>query len=89
MQNTSVRLIYYTKSPTDSKKSFPDMKYLNIISNSPTHFPNITEISVAEISVATEISNQFDLHTIIEFQIYSLVLPILQAILGKNVAKTL
>ena len=65
------------------------MNILNIVSNSPTHIPTITEILWAEISAVTEISIQFDPHTIIEFQIYSLVLPILQAILGKNVAKTL
>ena len=65
------------------------MKILNILSNSPTHIPTMTEILWAEISAATEISTQFDPHIIIEFQIYSLVLPILQAILGNNVAKTL
>ena len=65
------------------------MKILNIVSNSPTHIPTITEILWAEISATTEIFTQFDPPTIIEFQIYSLVLPILQVILGKNVAKTL
>ena len=86
---TSVCLIYYTKSPTDSKKSFPDMNILNIVSNIPTHIPTITKILWAEISTATEISTEFDPYTIIEFQIYSFISPILQAILGKNMAKTL
>jgi len=36
-----------------------------------------------------EISTNFDPHDIIEFQIYSFISPILQAILGKNLAKTL
>ena len=65
------------------------MKILNIFSDSPTHIPTIPKIFWTEISAMTEISTEFDPHTIIEFQIYSLVLPILQAILGKNVAKTL
>ena len=86
---TSVCLIYYAESPDDSKKSLPDMKILNIVSNSPTYVPTIPEIFWAEISAMIEISTEFDPHTIIEFQIYSFILPILQAILGKNVAKTL
>ena len=36
-----------------------------------------------------EISTDFEPHTIIEFHIYGFILPILKAILGKNVAKTL
>ncbi len=70
---------------TDSKKSLPDMNILNIVWNSPNHIPTIPKILWTEISAKTEISTQFDPHTIIEFQIYRLVF-ILQAILGKNVA---
>ena len=63
------------------------MKILNIDSNSPTYVPTIPEMFWAEISAMIEISTEFDPHTIVEFQIYSFILPILQAILGKNMAK--
>ena len=36
-----------------------------------------------------EISTDLEPHTIIEFHIYGFILPILKAILGKNMAKTL
>ena len=65
------------------------MKILNIVSDSPTRIPIIPKIFWTEISAMIEISINFDPHAIIEFQIYSFILPILQAILGKNLAKTL
>ena len=65
------------------------MKILNIISNSPTRIPIIPKIFWTEISAMIEISTNFDPHAIIEFQIYSFILPILEAILDKNVAKTI
>ena len=65
------------------------MKMLNIVSDSPTYVPTIPKIFWPEISAMSGISTDFDSHTIVELHIYSFVLPILEAILGKNVAKTL
>ena len=73
----------------DSKKLLPDMKILNVVSNSPTYVPTIPKIFWPEISAMPEISTDFEPHTIIEFHIYGFILPILQVILGKNMAKTL
>ena len=89
LQHTSVCLIYYHKSAADSEKLLPDMKILNVVSNSPTYVPTIPKIFWPEISAMPEISTDFEPHTIIEFHIYGFILPILKAILGKNVAKTL
>ena len=84
---TSVCLIYYHKSPADSKKSLQDMKILNIVSYSPTRIPIISKVFWTEISAIIEISTNFDRQTIIEFQIYSFISAILQAIIGKKLAK--
>ena len=65
------------------------MTILNVVSNSPTYVPTIPKKVWAEISTMPEISTDFEPHTIIEFHIYGFILPILEAILGKNVAKTL
>ena len=65
------------------------MKILNIVSDSPTRIPIIPKIFWTEIYAMIEISTSFDPHAIIEFQIYSFVSLILQAIVGKNLAKTL
>ena len=51
--------------------------------------PNHNDIFWTEISMAVEISTDCDLLSIIEFQIYSFILPILQANLGKMLAKIL
>ena len=58
------------------------MKILNVVSNSPTYVPTIPK------KVWPEISTDFEPHTIIEFHIHGFILPILKAILGKNVAET-
>ena len=65
------------------------MKILNIVSKTLTSPPIILKIFQPEISVVVEISTDFDLLTIVEFQIYSFILPILQANLGKILAKML
>ena len=65
------------------------MKILNVASNSPTYVPTIPKKFWPEISAMPEISTDFEPHTIIEFHIYGFILPILQVILGKNMAKTL
>ena len=84
---TSVCLILFPERAADSKKCLRDMKILNIVSNSLTSPPIILKIFQPEISVVVEISTDFDLLTIVEFQIYSFILPILQANLGKILAK--
>ena len=63
------------------------MKILNMVSKSFI-CPSITlKIFWSEISMLVEISTDFDLLSIIEFQIYSFILPILQVNLGKILAK--
>ena len=64
------------------------MNILDIVLSSPTHIPTIPKMFWAEISAMIEISTEFDSHTIVEFQIYSFILPILQANLGKNSSET-
>ena len=87
MISTSVCLILFPERAADSKKCLRDMKILNIVSKSLTSPPIILKIFQPEISVVVEISTDFDLLTIVEFQIYSFILPILQANLGKILAK--
>ena len=65
------------------------MKILNMVSKNFTCPPIILKIFRPEISMVVEISTDFDLLTIIEFQIYSFILLILQANLGKILAKML
>ena len=65
------------------------MKILNMVSKSFT-CPLITlKLFWSEISKVVEISTDFDVLSIIEFQIYSFISPILQANLGKILAKML
>ena len=63
------------------------MKILNMVSKNFTCPPIILKIFRPEISMVVKISTDFDLLSIIEFQIYSFILPILQANLGKILAK--
>ena len=49
--------------------------------------PDHSEIFWSEISMVVEISTDCDLLSIIEYQIYNFILPILQANLGKNTFK--
>ena len=86
---TSVCLIYYVETAADSKKSLGGMKILNMVSKNFTCPPITLKIFRPEISMVVEISTDFDLLSIIEFQIYSFILPILQANLGKILAKML
>ena len=65
------------------------MKIPNIVSKTFTSPPIILKIFRPEISMVVEISTDLDLLSIIEFQIYSFILPILQANLGKILAKIL
>ena len=85
--DTSVCLIYFPERAADSKKCLRDMRILNIFSKTLTSPPITLKIFRAEISVVVEISTDFDLQTIVEFQIYSFILPILQAYFGKILAK--
>ena len=86
---TSVCLIYYPASTPDSKKCSRDMKIPNIVSKTFTSPPIILKIFRPEISAMVEISTDFDLLGIIEFQIYGSILPIFQANLGKILVKVL
>ena len=61
------------------------MKISNIVSKTFTSPPIILKIFRPEISVMVEISTDFDLLGIIEFQIYGFILLILQENLGKNI----
>ena len=63
------------------------MKILNIVSKTLTSPPIILKIFRTENSVVVEIITDFDLLTIVEFQIYSFILRILHANLGKILAK--
>ena len=65
------------------------MKIPMIVSKTFTSPPIILKIFRPEISVMVEISNDFDLLGIIEFQIYGFILPILKVNLGKILAKIL
>ena len=87
LECTSVCLILFPERAADSKKCLRDMKILNIVSKTLTSPPIILKIFQPEISVVVEISTDFDLLTIVEFQIYSFILPILQGNLGKNFGK--
>ena len=86
---TSVCLIYYPASTPDSKKCWRDMKIPNIVSKTFTSPPIMLKIFRPEISVMVEISTDFDLLGVIEFQIYGSILPVFQANLGKILEKIL
>ena len=68
-------------------KFLTDMNIFNVVSNSPSYAPTIPKNFWTEISATPQISTDFEPHTIIEFHIYGFILPILKAILGKNMAK--
>ena len=85
--STSVCLILFPERAADSKKCLRDMKILNIVSKTLTSLLITLKIFWSEISVVVKIFTDFDLLTIVEFQIYSFILPILQANLGKILAK--
>ena len=65
------------------------MKILNMVSKSFTCPPVTLKFLWSEISMVVEISTDCDLLSIIEFQIYNFILPILQANLGKIFVKIL
>ena len=87
VEYTSVCLIYFPESTADSKKSLGDINIPNTISKSFNCPPIILKFFPSEISMVIEISIDFNLLGIVEFQIYHFILPILQANLGKNMAK--
>ena len=58
------------------------MKILKPDSESPNDPPKPPKTILAEISIIIEISVNFDFSLIIEYQIYSLIFPILQTIFG-------
>ena len=64
------------------------MKILDM-GDRPTYVPTTTEFVWPEIFAMIEISTDSEPHSIVKFHIYGFILPILKAILGKNVAKTL
>ena len=84
MTSTSVCLIYFPESTADSKKSLGDINIPNTVSKSFNCPAIILKFFWSEISMVIEISIDFNLLGIIEFQIYHFILPILQANLGKN-----
>ena len=86
---TSVCLIYFPESTADSKKSLGDINILNTVSKSFNCPPIILKFFRSEISIVIEIYVDFNLLGIVEFQIYHFILPILQANLGKKMAKIL
>ena len=59
-----------------------DMKILKTVSKSPIDVPMIRQKILEEISTIIEISVDFDFSSIIEYQIYSPIFPILQTIFG-------
>ena len=63
------------------------MKILNMGLDCPTYVPTITETVWPETSAMIEIFTDSEPHSIVEFHIYGFILPILKAILGKNMAK--
>ena len=65
----------------DSERTVADMKILKPVSKSPIDVPMIPKL-LAEISTIIEISVDFDLSSIIEYQIYNSIFPILQSIFG-------
>ena len=81
-KSTSVWLIKCTKSTADSERTVADMQILKPDSESPNDPPKTPQKSLAEISIIIEISVKFDFSPIIEYQIYSLIFPILQMIFG-------
>ena len=87
LRYTSVCLIYFPESTTDSKKSLGDINIPNTVSKSFNCPPIILKFVRSEISVVIEISVDFNLLGIVEFQIYHFILPILQANLGKKNGK--
>ena len=89
ISSTSVCLIYFPESTADSKKILGDINIPNTVSKSFNHPPIILKFFRSEISMVIEISIDFDLLGIVEFQIYHFILPILQANLGKKMAKIL
>ena len=86
---TSICLIYFPESTADSKKSLGGINIPNTLSKSFNRPPIILKFSGSEIFMVIEISIGFDLLGIVEFQIYHFILPILQAHLGKKMAKIL
>ena len=87
MKDTSVCLIYFPESTADSKKSLGDINIPNTVSKSFNCPPIILKFFRSEISIVIEISVDFNLLGIVEFQIYHFILPILQANLGKKNGK--
>ena len=85
---TSVCLIYFPESTADSKKSLGDINIPNTVSKSFNCPPIILNFFRSEISIVIEISVDFNLLGIVEFQIYLFILPILQANLGKKWRKS-
>ena len=86
---TSVCLIYHAVLTANSRKTLPDMKIFNAVSDSPTYVPTIPKNFRTKIFVMIEISTESDSHTIAEYHNFRCTLPILPTIHGENVAKTL
>ena len=85
---------YFRLSNLLSQKSHRFQKMFEGYENSEYSFeelhlsPDDPEIFRPEISIVVEIFIDFDLLSIAEFQIYSFILPILKANIGKILAKT-
>ena len=67
----------------DSEITRQDMIIRNMVSKSFKYVPYIHKTFWSKISIIIEISIDFDSHTIIEYQIFHVILPILQDNLAK------
>ena len=84
---TSVWLIVCPKVELDSEAVGQDMRKIIIESNTPGYANLIPKIFRIYTYPIIEISTIFDSHTIIEYHIFCLKNPILQANLGKRWSK--
>ena len=79
---TSVRLIDYTESPADSETMRPDNEIPIVSSKTPTYPPSIPKKYRIYTYPTIKISTDFDSHTIVEYQIFCFIFPIVEANLG-------
>ena len=82
--HTSLGLFYCPKATTDSETIRPDMKKISIGPETPIYALTIPKIFRIYTYPLIEISTIFGSHTIIEYQIFCFIFPILEANLGQN-----
>ena len=76
LSHTSVCLIFCPKSTADSEITRPNISKLFTVSKTSTYGMLIPKIFSSEISAIIEISINSALHTIIEYQIFCVISPI-------------